>query len=335
MTFKKLDKVRWGIIGAGDVCEVKSGPAFNRVKNSSLQAIMRRNSEKAADYAQRHKVQQWYDNADKLINDPLVNAVYIATPPDTHKYYTLKAAAAGKPVYVEKPMARTYQECLDMVEACEKAQVPLFVAYYRRTLPNFLKVKELVDDGIIGDIRYVNIKLNKTLQPDIVHASTHDDNWRVFPEIAGGGYFYDLASHQLDYLDYLFGPIVNSKGFANNQAGLYPAEDIVIGSFYFENGVMGQGNWCFSTCEISECDSTTIVGSKGQISFPYFGDHSVTLELDGKDKQIFSFQIPRNIQQYLIQTIVEELTSSGECPSTGTSGARTNKVMEMLNRKIF
>ena len=332
-TLTKLTEVRWGIIGTGDVCEVKSGPAMNKISNSRLVAVMRRNAAKAEDYARRHKVPKWYDDADRLINDPDINAIYIATPPGSHEEFTLRAAKAGKPVYVEKPMARTYKECLSMVDACERANVPLFTAYYRRSLPNFLKIQSLLKEGIIGDVRYVNILLNKTIEPDIVWASGHSDNWRIMPEISGGGYFFDLASHQLDMMDFLFGPVLDAKGVARNQAGRYAAEDIVSGVFHFENGIVGQGTWCFTTSKVSDREVTTIVGSKGQISFPFFGDHSVTVEVDGREKEVLRFDIPVNIQQPLIQTIVDELSGSGTCPSTGVSGARTNKVMEALARR--
>lgn len=332
MSDKKLTEVRWGIIGAGDVCEIKSGPAMNKIQHSRLIAVMRRNGEKAQDYALRHGVPKWYDDADRLINDPDVNAIYIATPPGSHEAYTLKAAKAGKPVYVEKPMARTHGECLAMIDACRQARVPLFTAYYRRTLPNFLKVKSMLQDGVIGDVRYVTILLNKTLQPDIVWASGNSDNWRIVPEISGGGYFFDLASHQLDMMDFLFGPVQGAQGIARNQASLYGAEDIVSGTFHFENGIIGQGTWCFTTSKISDREVTTIVGSKGQISFPFFSDHSVTLEVEGKEKEVMKFDIPVNIQLPLIQTIVDELMGKGLCPSTGVSGARTNKAMEILSR---
>ena len=108
----KTKEIAWGIIGVGDVCEIKSGPAFNSIEGSKLVAVMRRNAALAQDYAQRHSVPKWYDDADALINDPEINAIYIATPPDTHQFYTLKAAKAHKIVYVEKPMARNYKECL-------------------------------------------------------------------------------------------------------------------------------------------------------------------------------------------------------------------------------
>lgn len=333
MTNKITNEVRWGIIGAGDVCEVKSGPSLQQTPNSKLVAVMRRNGEKAKDFAQRHDVPKWYDNADDLINDPEVNAIYIATPPSSHKEYTLKAALAGKPVYVEKPMARSHKECVSMIEACEKANVPLYVAFYRRALPNILKIKEIIDNDIIGDIRFVNVKLQKPLSPDIVGASDNPDNWRVFPEVAGGGYFYDLASHQLDVLDFFFGPIVEAQGFASNQAKIYSAEDITVGTFRFENGVLGHGVWAFNTGDSSDIEITTIVGSKGQVSFPFFSDHHVTLEVDGKTKEVFQFDISKHVQQPLIQTVVDDLLGKGKCPSTGVSGARTNWVMEQICKR--
>src|SRR6266481_1427478 len=100
-----MKKINWGIIGSGDVTEIKSGPAFNKVKNSALVAVMRRNEEKVKDYALRHNVPKWYTDAGSLINDTDVNAIYIATPPSSHEEYTMAALEAGKPVYVEKPMA--------------------------------------------------------------------------------------------------------------------------------------------------------------------------------------------------------------------------------------
>ena len=330
---KTIREVRWGIIGAGDVCEVKSGPALQLTPNSKLVAVMRRNAEKAKIFAKRHNVPKWYDNADDLINDPEINAVYIATPPDVHKEYTIRVAAAGKAVYVEKPMARGHSECIAMVDACSNAGVPLFVAYYRRALPSILKVKEIMDNGIIGDVRFVNIKLQQPLRPDIVGANNNFDNWRILPEVAGGGYFYDLASHQLDIMDFLFGPIIEANGFAANQSGSYPAEDITVGAFRFENGIVGHGVWAFNTGVVSDEEVTTIIGSKGQVSFPFFGDHSITLQVDGKPIEVFEHMISEHIQGPLIATVVNELLGEGKCPSTGESGARTNWVLEQLSKQ--
>lgn len=320
------NKVRWGIIGCGDVTEKKSGPAFQKVNNSELVAVMRRTGELAKDYAERHGVAKWYDDANALINDPDVDAVYIATPPGSHKDYTLMAAAAGKPVYVEKPMARTFNECNEMVAACEEAGVPLYVAYYRRAQERFLKIKELLDQNAIGDVRFVSSTQYQTAGEDV--KGSDQLPWRVQPEIAGGGLFFDLASHTLDILDFLLGPIQEAKGFSSNQAGYYRAEDIVTGTYQFESGVQGVGTWCFTAFE--NVDKNEIVGSKGKISFSTFGDDPVTLTtVEGKEQ--WSFERPLHVHQPLVETIVKELTGSGvSCTSTGDSGARTNWVMDKI-----
>ncbi len=330
------NRIKWGILGVGDVCEVKSAPAMQIIKNSGVVAVMRRNGAKAKDYAKRHQVPKWYDRAEDLIQDPEVNAIYIATPPNAHSELTIKAASAGKPIYVEKPMAKSFAECKQMMAACKQAHVPLYVAYYRRMLPNFLKFKELVESGIIGEIRLVKIELYKTAEPDIVanKEANQASNWRVNPEISGGGYFFDLASHQLDFLDFVFGPVQSVGGHAANQAGLYPAADVVVGYFTFENNIQGVGSWCFTADETAEKDELTVIGSKGTLSTSFFGKPEISLALSGgKENQKLSFQLPKHIQQPLIQTVVDDLLGKGTCPSTGATAIRTNWVIEeMTNR---
>lgn len=320
-----MKTIRWGIVGCGDVTEVKSGPALQRVDNSELVAVMRRNGDLARDYAERHRVRRWYDDAQALIDAQDVNAIYVATPPSSHNAYTLMAARAGKPIYVEKPMAMNLGECQDMIAACDTAGVPLFVAYYRRALPRFLKIKELVDGGAIGDVRFVSVTLYQPVQPQQLDANNLP--WRVLPDIAGGGIFVDLAAHQLDFLDYLLGPIASVQGFSGNQAKLYPAEDIVTGSFVFKSGVQGVGAWCFTAFE--EEDRTEIVGSKGRIAYSTFGSDPVLLSTPTGTTE-FAIDNPLHIQQPLIQTVVDDLLGVGHCPSTGGSGARTSWVMDQM-----
>lgn len=320
-----MKTIRWGIVGCGDVTEVKSGPGFQKARNSSLVAVMRRNSVLAKDYAERHGVPRWYDDAGALINDPGVDAVYIATPPSSHKEYTIMAAKAGKPTYVEKPMALNHSACIEMIDSCSAAAVPLFVAYYRRSLDRFLKIKELLDSGLIGDVRFVNITFYQPVREDELNRD--ELPWRVLPEIAGGGRFVDLAAHQLDFLDYALGPIRSAYGFSANQAELYPAEDIVSGAFVFESGVQGTGTWCFSAAD--ELDRTEIIGSNGRIIYSTFDDTPITL-ITPSGKKEFAIGYPVHIQQPLIQSIVDTLNGAGICPSTGSSAARTTWVMDQM-----
>ena len=322
-----MNRINWGIIGCGDVTEVKSGPALKKIKGSDLLAVMRRTPGKAADYAKRHGVPKWFDDANKLIHDPDIDAVYIATPPETHAKYTIMAAEAGKHIYVEKPMALNFSECQLMIEAAEKATVSLFVAYYRRCLPSFVKIKEWIESGTIGVPRTICIKLVK---PAFQKGSDLSElPWRVRPEISGGGLFVDLGSHQLDYLDYLFGPITSVKGFAVNQTGIYPAEDMVSACYTFESGVIGTGTWCFTASKQTNIDQIEIIGSKGKITFSTFEFTPVQLETES-GIETFDYPKPKHVQQALIQTVVDELLGRGKCPSTGITASRTSKTIEKI-----
>ncbi len=316
--------IKWGIIGCGNVTEVKSGPALQQAKNSELIAVMRRNGKLAKDYAQRHNISKWYDDAKYLINDPDVDAIYIATPPVFHRKYTIDAAKSGKPVYVEKPMGMNYRECQEMISECNKYNTHLFVAYYRRGLPRFLKIKSLIDNGEIGDVRFVNNILCKPVFQNDVKGIY---NWRIDPKISGGGYFMDLACHTIDILQFIFGDVKSVHGFTGKQQSLSKAEDIVSTIFTFENEIHFTGLWNFNSYK--KIDRVEIIGNRGQLTFSTFGNDPIVLE-NKEGLQKFSFTNPINIQQPLIQTIVDELNGFGKCPSTGETGSKTNWIIDQI-----
>jgi predicted dehydrogenase len=318
-----VERVRWGIIGVGNVTERKSGPGFQQAERSELVAVMRRNGALAADYAQRNNVPRWYDDADELINDPEVDAVYVATPPDSHREYVVRVAQAGKPVYVEKPMARTALECEDMISACDEAGVGLFVAYYRRALPRFVTVKELLDSGRIGQLRSVSIG-NERPAPV---GEADQEGWRVDPVISGGGHFVDLGSHILDLLDWLLGPVTHAAGVATNRGGRYRAEDLVTGIFSFRSGVEGVGVWNYDSFRFK--DQVEIIGTVGALRFSCFAEEPLQL-LTARGMEQIKAPYPETVQLPLIQTVVDALTGHGESPSNGHSAVRTARVIDGL-----
>ena len=326
-----LEKVKWGIIGCGNVTEVKSGPPLQLTPNSELVAVMRRNGALAEDYARRHQVPKWYSDADELINDPEINAVYIATPPDSHMQYAVKAMRAGKVAYVEKPMCRNYAECLEILKVSEETGIPVYVAYYRRALPGFVKVKELVESDAIGSVRMVNVRFYQKANKDL---GTKELPWRYIPEMAGGGLLFDLAAHTLDYLDYVFGPIGNVRANAVNQSGLYPAEDLVVANWQHESGVTGTGSWCFTASEHSKIDEVEIIGDQGRILFSTFEFTPVVLE-NGKGRSEFPFERPPHVQSNLMGKIVASLRGEGQSPSMGQSAARTNRVLDEMVKGYY
>lgn len=320
-----MKPIRWGIIGVGDVTEIKSGPALYKSANSELVAVMRRSGEKAKDFAERHNVPKWYDDGDALINDPDVDVVYIATPQYAHKTYTLKAAAAGKPVYCEKPMALSYAECQEMIDACEASGVSLWIAYYRRAMPRFLKIKELIDTAI-GDVQTISIRHFK---PTIVQPDTPIDqlHWHYRPELSGGGFIVDVACHQVDLLNYYFGNITDVSGFVSNRAGLYPAPDTSVATFKFASGLTGSAAWNFTGN--ADIDETIIVGTKGTLKFATFDPSPFTLTTDA-GVETFDIGYPEHVHQPMVETIIAELAGNGTCPSTGQTASHANWVLDQI-----
>lgn len=316
--------IRWGIIGCGNVTEIKSGPAYLKTDGFTIGAVMRRDAEKAADYAMRHGIPKFYTDADALINDPEIDAVYIATPPDTHTYYGLKVAEAGKPCCIEKPMTPTYVEGVMLHEAFAQKRLPLFIAYYRRSLPRFIKVKNWLDDGRIGAVRQIRWNLSKPASAvDLSKAY----NWRTDAKIAPGGYFDDLASHGMDLFVYLLGSIRNVSGISSNQQGLYDAKDTVAACWQHESGVTGAGNWNFG-CATRE-DHVEIFGSKGKITFSVFEEEPIRLIETCGTTELF-VPHPENIQLHHVENMREHLLGNKEHPSTGTTGLHTGWILEQI-----
>lgn len=322
-----MKEVKWGFIGCGEVTERKSGPAFSLVPGSSVVAVMSRNAEKAKSYATRHNIPKWYTDAQRLVDDPDVTAVYIATPPSSHATYAIMAMKSGKPVYVEKPLAATYQDCQRINRISEQTGVPCFVAYYRRYLPYFQKVKQLVEDGVIGKV--MNVQIRFAVPPRDLDYNRENLPWRVQRDIAGGGYFYDLAPHQIDLLQEMFGPILKAHGYCANRGGLYQTEDTVSAAFQFADGMPGSGSWCFVANDSARVDRISIGGELGSIQFSVFTYEPILL-ITPNGRQEFEVPNPQYVQMPLIQNIVEHLQGTNQCECDSVSATTVNWVMDRI-----
>jgi predicted dehydrogenase len=329
-----MNILRWGFIGCGEVVETKSGPAFSEVEGSSVVAVMSRTERRARSYAVQHGISKWYTDAQELIDDPDVNAVYIATPPSSHATYAIMAMKAGKPVYVEKPLAASYEDCARINRISEQTGIPCFVAYYRRYLPYFKKVREIVESGRIGQVLNVQIRYTEPLRTsDAKMLSEHKLPWRLQPEIAGGGYFYDMAPHQLDLLQDMFGVILEARGIRANRGDYYEAEDSVSACFRFENGLPGSGSWCYVAHERAREDCIEIIGTKGLVSFSVFDYMPIRLQTGDGDENI-TVPNPPYVQYPLIKNVIEHLQGISVCTCTSVSATPVNWVMDRILGKF-
>jgi len=325
--YAMIKTINWGIIGCGDVTEQKSGPAFNKVANSKLLAVMRRDAAKVEDYAKRHKVEKWYSDADELINNENVDAIYIATPPSSHLQYTLAALKKGLPVYVEKPVSLNTNEALQMATAVEQYNGKLVVAHYRRKVPLFLKVKDLLDKQAIGEIRTVQLKMWQSAKPEIV--TKNAGNWRTDPQISGGGYFHDLSPHQLDLMLYFFGEPLKYEGFSLRKS-INDVADKVSGSIVFQHQIVFNGSWCFDVSESETTDVCEIIGSEGSIKFAVFGKSILLKTAAGEE--LVNFQHPEHIEQPMIESVVRYINGQEPNPCSIYQAITVMKIIDAFSK---
>ena len=327
-----MKQINWGFIGCGEVTEKKSGPAFAEVEGSSIEAVMSRNANKAQLYAERHNISKWYTDAQELINDPKVNAIYIATPPSSHATFAIMAMKAGKPVYIEKPLAASYEDCARINRISNETGIDCFVAYYRRYLPYFKKVKQIIQSGTIGKV--TNVQLRFSVPPrELDYNSSSTKPWRLQPDIAGGGYFYDLAPHQLDTLQELFGIITRAHGYCANVGHLYKAEDTISACFMFENGLPGSASWCFVGHKSAREDCIDVIGEKGMMSFSVF-DYKPIRVITSEGTRSVIVPNPPYVQLPIIKSVIEDLQGIGICESTSISATPVNWVMDRILGKL-
>ncbi|CAM4024794.1 Gfo/Idh/MocA family protein [Pseudoalteromonas byunsanensis] len=320
--------LKWGVIGCGNVTEIKSVPAYQQLDGFEVYSVMRRNHELALDYAQRHKIPHVHESAEAMIQDQHIDAIYIATPPDSHLHYALKVAQAGKICCIEKPLSPSYEESLVICNAFADKQLPLFVAYYRRSLPLFNKVKTYINQGVIGEVRHVSWHYCKPAN-DIDLSGEY--NWRTDIDIAPGGYFDDLASHGLDIFAYLIDEYLDVKGIGTNQQQLYSALDAVSACWLHKNGVTGAGSWNFGS--LSRQDKVVIYGSKGEIHFSIFQNETVKL-ITEFGEELTEHRYPKHIQFHHVENMKDSLLNNSIHPSTGLTALHTSWAMDKILNKL-
>lgn len=320
-----MKTVTWGMIGCGSVTEVKNGPGLYKAERSSLRGVYSRRVEKARDYAASHGVPVVYGTIQELLQDPAIDAVYIATPPDSHREYALACIDAGKIPYIEKPMALNYEECAEILNAAEQKNLPVYVAFYRRGAEKFLKIKELLEEGAIGTVLFAEIRQIQPPNPEDLDR----DNlpWRLLPR-QGGGHFLDMGVHMLDYLSLYFGDIVEMSGTVENRGGLYQVEDTVSASFRFTNGVSGNGLWCYVTDYRQ--DMVTIAGTEGRLEFATLDCGGELRLIRGGETTRYDFMQPEHVGQPMIQSIVDELTGIGKSHADARCAANNLKMIDRL-----
>lgn len=322
---EKNKQINWAIIGCGDVTEIKSGPGLYKLDNSNLVGVYNRTFSKSKDYAMRHGVKKIYKTSKELFTDNDVDVVYIATPPNTHFEYAIKTLNVGKIPYIEKPMVTNLQDAIAIQTLAKQKNITPYVAFYRRGLEKFIKIKEIIDSGVIGNIRIVNV--TQLMQIDKLEISRKTRPWRVIPEISGGGKFLDVGTHVLDCLIWFLGEFESFSGIVENIGGYYETDDTVLTTFKFKNGVIGTGNWCFvADKHLSEVQ---IIGDRGNITYDGLSIKNFNLTVDNKTTE-YKFEEPEHISMPYQNSINNELLGISKSNASFTDAINLVKMCDLI-----
>lgn len=245
--------VHWLVAGIGDIATKRVIPAILAEPRSRLAAVVTSQPAKAAAYGV-----QAYASLEEGLADPSVTALYIATPVALHHPSVLAALRHGKHVLCEKPTAMNYEQAAEMASAAEGTGLVCAVAYYRRLYPKILEAKRLMATGAIGRPVSAELHCHSWFNP-----TDGFRGWLVDPQLAGGGPSFDIASHRIDLLNYLFGKPLRATGFASNAVHTYAVEDNATVMVEFAGGVRGtvDARW-HSRVERDEC---RIIGTEGAL----------------------------------------------------------------------
>lgn len=325
MRNKDSKTVCWGMIGCGDVTEKKSGPALYKCENSKLKIVYSRTYSKALDYAKRHNIEKTCRSIEEMLEDDEIQAVYIATPPSSHKDYAIKCIEHGKIPLIEKPMAQSYAECLEIYEASKMKNIPVYVNFYRRGMEKHRKIKEIIDNNELGKVLCVQIKQFKKAAEEELDREKLP--WRLIPSLSGGGKFIDMAPHVLDIVNYLFGDIVEVHGVAENYGHLYDVEDTVTAIIKTNKNILINGIWCYVSDY--EEEEICIIGDKGTLRTGVLS-YSPIIVKNHHGEEKYSYNEPEHVAMPYIQSIINEIIGLESSQANLDSAINTVRVIDEI-----
>ena len=312
-------RVRWGLIGCGDIGRKRVAPALREDPNSELAAVARARSAQAESFAKEFGARRWYSTAGELVSDGEIDAVYIATPVHLHAAQTIAAARAGKHVLCEKPMAMNVGECDQMIAACAERGVKLGVAYYRHFYPVVSRITEILASGEIGTPIIAQINAFEYFDP----APTHARRWLIEKELSGGGPMFDFGCHRIEVLMHLFGRVRRVNALVSNTLFNRSVEDTATAVFEFETGAQGVLSVTHAASEPQ--DTLSIFGSQGSLHVQALNDGALTVRV-GTNERYESHPPHANLHLPLINDFVRAIIGNREPRVNGAVGREVARI---------
>ena len=320
-----MKKLRWGLIGCGDIARKRAAPALVDLPACELVAVSRANFDKAESFAREFGAKRWYKDWQELVADEEVDAVYIATPVYLHAEQTVASAEAGKHVLCEKPMAMSTLECDLMIAACEANHVRLGVAYYRHHYPAIDRIKEILRTGEIGRAIIAQVNAFERFAPD----EAHPRRWLLEKDFSGGGPMMDFGCHRIEVLINLFGHVKEIKTLAGNVLFDREVEDTSTALLQFEDGP--QATLSVTHAAFEPQDTLDIFCSCGSIQVDALNEGEIKVRT--KESERVEVHTPHaNLHQPLIADFVEAVLNNRTPQVDGHLGREIAKINEEIYR---
>ncbi|MFN2341158.1 MAG: Gfo/Idh/MocA family protein [Halanaerobium sp.] len=320
-----MEKIKWGILGCANIARKAVIPGILGAGNSELYAVASRSKEKAADFAEEFGAAKFYDDYDKLLADQEIDAVYIPLPNGLHKKWTIKAAEAGKHILCEKPLSgKSKAEAEEMFAAAQKNKVKLMEAFMYRFQPFVIKLKQMIEEGVIGEIK--EIKSNFAF--DI---SDREGDIRLNPDLDGGA-LNDIGCYNVNISRYLMG------GMPTKVANFFQKETAAgvdlsgSGTFYFEDGRFASLYYSINSYNEQDLE---VVGTEGVIRMPgFFSKQEDIYFLIDKEGEVEKIPAETGPQYQLeVEAFAEAVLKDKEVPLPVETETYANlKVMDAMRK---
>lgn len=319
-----MRQVKWAIIGAGDIVRKRVAPAMLHSDLCDLVAVSRGRADLAAQFAAELGIERAYADADSLLADSDVEAVYIASPVFLHAEHAVAAARAGKHVLVEKPMAMDAAECERMIDAAESAGVKLGVAYYRRFYPVVSRIREAIDSGEIGKPVIAQINVFERFDPE----PSHPRHWFVEKAKSGGGPMMDFGCHRLEVLTNLFGRVEQMESMTASVVYDREVEDTAAVLMRFASGACGSLTVTHAADESK--DTLDIYASEGSIHVASLNSGEIRI-VTPSGERAESHPPSENFHVPLIEDFAAAIIENREPAVTGSTG----REIALLEDRIY
>ncbi len=321
-----MKKIRWGLIGCGDISRKRVAPALRDLPTVDFLAVSRARAELAQEFAEEFGARKWYADWRELLADDEIDAVYIATPVHLHAEQTIAAAEAGKHILCEKPMAMNVAECDRMIAACAANNVRLSIAYYRHFYPVVARVKEILASGEIG--KPVLAQINAFEFNDMKSADPR--YWFFTKEKSGGGPMMDFGCHRIEVLTNIFGAIVDVQAFTDNLLFNRVVEDTSAAFFKFASGMRATLTVTHAAHESQ--DTLDIFGSEGSLHITKLNQGDLRIVTKSGERQ--ELHSPHdNIQLPSIEDFTNAILENRTPQIVGGTGLNVARIEAQIYRQ--